>query len=126
MTSWGRVYYTNLLSLLPVTMLGLAFNEQQLIMDFTWTGPSVYALIMSCICGVAMSYSAFWLRSLVSATSFTVVGIVCKIATVVVNLLIWDKHATPTGLVALGVCLFAGSIYQQAPLREQKGASTKN
>jgi solute carrier family 35 protein len=56
----------------------------------------------------------------VSATSFTVVGIVCKLATVVVNLLIWDKHATPAGLAALGVCLFAGSIYQQAPLRSEK------
>lgn len=120
MTSWGRVYYTNLLSLAPVTLLGLGFNEHNTIMDFTWTGPSVWALSLSCICGVAMSYSAFWLRSLVSATSFTVVGIVCKIATVVVNLLIWDKHATPAGLGALAVCLFAGSIYQQAPLRESK------
>mmetsp|Transcript_47761 Transcript_47761/g.91320 ORF Transcript_47761/g.91320 Transcript_47761/m.91320 type:complete len:328 (-) Transcript_47761:646-1629(-) len=118
MTSWGRVYYTNLLSLAPVTILGLAFQEHRLISDFTWTGPSVYALLLSCACGVGMSYSAFWLRSLVSATSFTVVGIVCKIATVVVNLLIWDKHASPAGLAALSVCLFAGSIYQQAPMRE--------
>lgn len=125
MTSWGRVYYTNLLSLAPVTLLGLAFNEHNTIAEFQWTGPSIWALSLSCLCGVAMSYSAFWLRSLVSATSFTVVGIICKIATVVVNLLIWDKHATPAGLAALGVCLFAGSIYQQAPLREAKAAKTQ-
>lgn len=120
MSSWGRVYYTNLLILVPVTMLGLGFVEHHLMMDFTWTGPSVYALTASCACGVGMSYSAFWLRSIVSATSFTVVGIMCKIMTVIVNLLIWDKHASPAGLLALSVCLGAGTFYQQAPLRESK------
>ncbi|KAK3274820.1 hypothetical protein CYMTET_17018 [Cymbomonas tetramitiformis] len=119
MTSWGRVYYTNILSLIPVTLLGLGFNEHTMIAEFTWTGPSIYALVLSCLCGIGMSYSAFWLRSLVSATSFTVVGIMCKIGTVIVNCLIWDKHASPTGLAALAVCLLAGSFYQQSPMREK-------
>ena len=65
MTSWGRVYYTNLLSVIPVTLLGLGFGEHRLIMDFVWTAPSVWSLLASCLCGVGMSYSAFWLRSLV-------------------------------------------------------------
>jgi hypothetical protein len=34
---------------------------------------------------------------LISATAFTVVGNACKIATVCINLLIWDKHANATG-----------------------------
>mmetsp|Transcript_139 Transcript_139/g.208 ORF Transcript_139/g.208 Transcript_139/m.208 type:complete len:325 (-) Transcript_139:246-1220(-) len=124
MTSWGRVYYTNLLSLIPVTILGILFGEYTVITNFVWTQPSAFALLASCACGVGMSYSAFWLRSLVSATSFTVVGILCKIATVIVNLLIWDKHATPAGLVALSICLAAGSVYQQAPLREVSKSSS--
>jgi hypothetical protein len=41
----------------------------------------------------------------------------CKIATVVVNCLMWDKHASMQGLAALFVCLVAGMGYQQAPLR---------
>jgi solute carrier family 35 protein len=65
MTSWGRVYYTNLLSVIPVTLLGLGFGEHKVIMDFVWTAPSVWSLLASCLCGVGMSYSAFWLRSLV-------------------------------------------------------------
>lgn len=65
MTSWGRVFYTNLLSVIPVTLLGLGFGEHKLIMDFVWTAPSVWSLLASCLCGVGMSYSAFWLRSLV-------------------------------------------------------------
>ena len=41
----------------------------------------------------------------------------CKVATVVINCLIWDKHASPEGLLALSICLAAGTMYQQAPMR---------
>ena len=64
-----------------------------------------------------MSYSAFLLRGLISATSFTVVGTMCKIATVIINCLLWDKHASIEGLAALFLCIFAGLFYEQAPLR---------
>jgi solute carrier family 35 protein len=70
MTSWGRVYYTNLLSVIPITLVGLSFGEHNMIADFVWTAPSVWALLLSCLCGVGMSYSAFWLRSLVRRPSF--------------------------------------------------------
>uniref|UniRef100_A0A061R0U2 Drug metabolite transporter superfamily n=1 Tax=Tetraselmis sp. GSL018 TaxID=582737 RepID=A0A061R0U2_9CHLO len=121
MTNWGRVYYTNLLSCLPVAVMVFAFGEQDVILArdgaHSWSFHAVAALLVSCLAGIAMSYSAFLLRALVSATSFTVVGIMCKIATVVINCLIWDKHATPMGLVALSICLAAGSAYKQAPYR---------
>ena len=41
-----------------------------------------------------------------------------KLLTVLINVLIWDKHATPFGIAALCVCLGGGSLYQQAPLRK--------
>jgi hypothetical protein len=31
---------------------------------------------------------------------------------------IWNKHASPTGLLCLSSTLFAAYFYQQAPLRE--------
>jgi len=120
MNNWGRVFYTNLLSCVPVTLLLLGFQEDQ---EFaTWldtkASPNAWvALAVSCLCGIGMSYSGFFCRSSVSATMFTVVGIICKVATIVVNCLIWDKHASPVGLAFLFVCLFAGTFYQQAPLR---------
>ena len=61
-------------------------------------------LVYSCVLaveGVAMSYFAFLCRAAVSATSFTVIGNVCKILTVLINISIWDKHASPLGLGAL-------------------------
>eukprot|EP00951_Prasinocladus_malaysianus_P036401 scaffold383029_cov43-Prasinocladus_malaysianus.AAC.1 len=85
MTSWGRVYYTNLLSCLPVFLLVFAFQETDVISAregvHEWTSGAIAALVVSCIAGIAMSYSAFLLRAMVSATTFTVVGIMCKIAT---------------------------------------------
>lgn len=125
MTSWGRVYYTNLLSCFPVLALAFAFQEIDTIagkdqLNFVWDNTTIGVLLLSCAVGIAMSYSAFLLRALVSATSFTVVGIMCKIATVVINCTIWDKHASFMGLAALGICLVAGSFYQQAPYRENR------
>jgi len=117
LTAWGRTYYTNLLAVLPIFLIGLATREDQVLEDFEWSFNSVVALGASCAAGVLMSYSQFLLRGLISATSFTVVGTMCKIATVIINCLIWDKHASPEGLVALFVCLFSGMAYQQAPMR---------
>ena len=65
-----------------------------------------------------MSYFAFLCRASVSATSFTVIGNVCKILTVVINVSIWDKHASPLGLGALLLCLAAAATYQQYPYRD--------
>jgi len=123
MTNWERVFYTNFLSSFAVAAIAIASREHRIFL-----GADVYvssclatttAVLLSCAAGISMSFSSFQLRSILSATSFTVVGILCKIGTVVVNCLIWDKHATPMGLVALGICLFAGSVYQQAPLRKK-------
>jgi len=120
MSNWGRVYYTNSLAIPPAIFMGLLYKEHVDLGTFDWNSYSVLALVASCLCGVGMSYSQFWLRGLVSATSFTVVGICCKFATIIINCLMWDKHSSPMGLVALFVCLSAGTAYQQAPLRESK------
>jgi GDP-mannose transporter len=73
-----------------------------------------------------MSYSQFLLRGLISATSFTVVGTMCKIGTVIINCMIWDKHASMEGLIALFICIFSGLFYQQSPLRNPIPTHTRN
>ena len=59
----------------------------------------------------------------VSATYFTVIGNVCKVITVLINVMIWDKHASPKGLACLFMCLAAAFLYQQAPLRPDAAAA---
>ena len=49
-----------------------------------------------------------------TATAYTVVGVMNKMLTVTANALIWDKHASSAGIGSLLICLLAGSAYQQA------------
>jgi GDP-mannose transporter len=42
-----------------------------------------------------------------------------KCLTVLVNLLIWDQHAKPEGILCLSLCLLGGAMYDQAPMRKE-------
>lgn len=117
MTNWGRVYYTNTLALVPLFFVLPGLSEQSVLYKIDWDYTVVSMLILSCIVGVCMSHAAYVLRDTVSATLFTIVGIICKVVTVIINLLIWDKHAAPEGIAFLSICVLAGTFYQQSPKR---------
>ncbi|GIL83513.1 hypothetical protein Vretifemale_12011 [Volvox reticuliferus] len=117
MTNWGRVYYANLMAFVPL-LLALPFmNECAILMSLNWNFYSVATLTLSCFLGLAMSHASYLLREAVSATLFTIVGIICKVVTVIINVMIWDKHASPAGIAFLLVCVLAGTFYEQAPKR---------
>jgi hypothetical protein len=65
-------------------------------------------------------YTGWLCRGMVSATTYTLVGVVNKFLTVLLNVVIWDKHSSPLGIVAVCICLTAGMFYQQAPMRQDK------
>lgn len=65
------------------------------------------------------SYTGWLCRSMVSATTYTLVGVVNKFLTVLLNTFMWDKHSSPFGIFAVCVCLLAGTLYQQAPKRNE-------
>ena len=67
--------------------------------------------------GVGISYAGFNCQSLVSGTSYSVIGLMNKMLTVLVNLLIWDNHASNLGIASLSMCIAGGFLYQQPPLR---------
>lgn len=115
-SNWGRVFYTNLWACLVAGAVALA-TEPQTLREIQWSWQSTGALAVSCALGVGMSYFAFLCRAQVSATHFTVIGNVCKVLTVLVNICIWDKHATPMGVGFLMLCLFSAFLYKPSPLR---------
>ena len=92
---WGPVLYNNVLSLGPTMLLGLSmgeFSEENAVArPYEWTSPGIATVALSCAIGIGISHAGFNCRSLVSATSFTIVGVMNKMVTVLVNLLIWDK-----------------------------------
>jgi GDP-mannose transporter len=64
-------------------------------------------------------YTGWLCRGMVSATTYTLVGVVNKFLTVLLNVIVWDKHSSPVGLAAVCLCLLCGSFYQQAPRRDE-------
>lgn len=49
--------------------------------------------------------------------AFTLVGVINKCLTIILNFYMWDQHAPLQGVMCLGLCLLGGSVYRQAPMR---------
>jgi GDP-mannose transporter len=126
LNTWGFVFYNNLISLLLSPFFWLIMGEYKMLMvgaPALENGVvSVMAVGLSCIFGVAISFFGFAARKAISATAFTVTGVVNKLLTVVVNVMIWDKHASSVGLASLLVTIVGGVLYQQSTTNP-KGAN---
>ncbi|XP_074281030.1 GDP-fucose transporter 1-like [Silene latifolia] len=121
LNTWGFVLYNNLLSLMLAPIFWfltgeyaevfgtLAVNE-----DDWFDSTAFYAVALSCVFGLLISFFGFAARKAISATAFTVTGVVNKFLTVVINVMIWDKHASPFGLVCLLLTIAGGVLYQQS------------
>lgn len=116
MSNWGRVFYSNFLAACPLVFTFINDADEIDALRNMSFGAGV-AVFISVALGVGMSYFAWSARSLLSAASFTVVGNTCKVLTIVINVSLWDKHASPFGIACLMFCLVAAYFYQQAPMR---------
>ena len=63
---------------------------------------------------------------MVSATTYTLVGVVNKFITVLLSVLFLDKHASNLGIAALLFCLLSGTLYQQADKRDVTNNNNNN
>eukprot|EP01040_Poterioochromonas_malhamensis_P002985 gene2985-3172_t len=119
---WGSVYYCAVLSL-PLLLLielfeGNLNNKLLAITSIPTTGWLVIGT--SSIFAALIGYTGWLCRSLVSATSYTLIGVVNKFITVIMNVIFFQKHASNTGLLAVCLCLTFGTFYEQAPFRSPK------
>jgi GDP-mannose transporter len=115
MTSWGRSFYNNTLALPAILVVSFATGEMtrvtELFNEDYFTNFTYFMVALSCVMGLMISYTGFLCREAVSATSYSVVGNMNKVLTVIVNCLIWDKHASANGLVGLLLSLVGGALY---------------
>ncbi|CAL1359358.1 unnamed protein product [Linum trigynum] len=121
LNTWGLVLYNNLLSLLISPVFWVLTGEYREVFGALgsnggdWFRIDAFsAVALSCVFGVLISFFGFAARKAISATAFTVTGVVNKFLTVVINVMIWDKHATPFGLLCLLFTLCGGVLYQQS------------
>jgi GDP-mannose transporter len=130
-TKSGPVLYTNLLGFPPMLLFANMGNEYQKFWDDMWIREegrlpdgSVVLLILGCVIGTCIGYSSWWCREKVSATSFTLIGVMNKCLTVLLNMLVWENHAPPMGIASLFLCLVGGSLYRQSPMRPTTRSSS--
>jgi GDP-mannose transporter len=111
------VFICNLTSILPMLALVILEKEHLIIREHRWL--SVYAVVIlttSCFMGTALSYLGWQMRAMMSAASFTVVGVLNKVLTILVNIMVWDDHVMWSSTIGLLVSLVGGSFYQQSRL----------
>merc|ERR1712007_179073 len=112
MSTWTRVYYNNALSI-PMALFSMCISRDDGVFELTLTPVAISAIILSCVVGFSISYAGFNLRKLVSATTFTVIGVCCKILTVLVNDIIWTQHSNAVGHLSLLICIASGFIFER-------------
>jgi len=120
MSTWTRVYYNNVLSLAlcpPFMLVGREWAQLASAAS-ALLEPRVGGTVgLSCLLGVGISFTGFGVRNLVTSTSFTVLGVMNKVLTVLASMLIFATDASFTSVLALLVCIGGGTMYQQAPPR---------
>ncbi|CAM6107343.1 unnamed protein product [Calypogeia fissa] len=126
LSTWGLVLYNNLEALLlfPIELFvmgeGLDIKNSAKDLSVDWTSMTVwFPVILSCLFGLSISFFGFSCRRTISATSFTVLGVVNKLLTVVINLFIWEKHASWVGTIGLLICIGGGVLYQQSTVKRK-------
>ncbi|CAA7400809.1 unnamed protein product [Spirodela intermedia] len=126
LNTWGLVLYNNLEALLlfPVELLLMGeLKKMEQAEPAAWRSSVVVVPVgLSCVFGLAISFFGFSCRRAISATGFTVLGVVNKLLTVAINLLVWDKHSSFVGTVSLLVCMFGGILYQQSAATKPKAS----
>jgi len=135
-TRSGPVQYTNLLGLFPMIIFAMMDGEFEMLEKHridegggTYLGllqslplKVVTLLVVGCLVGTLIGYSSWWCRGNISATSFTLVGVINKCMTIIANVFIWDQHAVPLGIASLFLSILGGVLYQQAPMKKTKDA----
>jgi hypothetical protein len=121
LNTWGYVLYNNLLSLMISPVFWFLTGEHKSVFSAvesrgeSWFKLDAFvAVALSCVFGLLISFFGFAARKAISATAFTVTGVVNKFLTVAINVTIWDKHASAFGLVSLLFTLAGGVLYQQS------------
>lgn len=120
LNTWGFVLYNNFISLLISPAFCILTGEINEAFDaFSRPGSllnfdTIFSVTLSCVFALAISFFGFAARKAISATAFTVTGVVNKFLTVIINVFIWDKHASAMGLFYLVLTLIGGVLYQQS------------
>lgn len=139
LSTWGLVLYQNVIAmfLFPVASIltGEFYDIAGLLGFLTSTDPAgsvntavsratispfaAIPVLVSCILGTGISFAGWGSRSAISATQFTVLGVACKLATVLINSTVWNHHAPIYAQISIIICIIFSVAYQQSAKRDK-------
>lgn len=122
MTQWERVFYTNALALAPITVLFFVSSEWK--QEKVLTRYSIAVTALSCFIGFVISYSGWKCRSLVTATTFSLVSCINKMITIVISMLTWPDEFSFSKTAALVACVGCGVMYRE-PVKSIDGKNER-
>jgi len=129
MSTWTRVYYNNAIALAmwpPFLLVGAEYSRLPDALASLQQSHVLPYVLTSCLVGIGISFTGFGFRNLVTATTFTVVGVMNKVLTIFVSItFLAGANPSPLGLTALLACIGGGTLYRQAPPRKA-GSDSSN
>lgn len=119
-TGLERTLYQNTLTL-PVLVVLLCSPLESIITvkHGEVEARALVAIVLSCIAGAILSYTGMSLRTDLSATSFTVLGILCKMASALLNEVFVSPEPNRLSLLCLIGVVVISSFFRQADLRDE-------
>ena len=115
---WTATYYNNIGAILPMTVVFVTSKEYRVLQRATPTPYTVGVYLASCILGVGISASGWKARGELSATAYTVLGIVNKFLSVALITQVWPSENSHDGLVFICVCLLSSASYRDMPQKK--------
>ena len=112
-----RTLYQNVLALPMLLLSGIFEPSGTFSSILSADAKGLTAVILSCIAGTALSYTGMSLRSDLSATSFTVLGITCKMASAILSEIFVAAEKNKITLLCLVGVIISSAFYRQAPKR---------
>ena len=106
-----RVMYTNV-SGIPLLLPFCREEVRILINRLLLSTINLLLVLLTCLVGVSIGYTSWQLRAKVAPTTFSLIGLLNKMATVFLAFVMWSDEGTPTSLCALLGCLLFGALYQ--------------
>ncbi len=112
------VFICNVTSVIPILVLVVLEKEHLIIREHRWLSSRAVGVFgTSCVMGTVLSYLGWQMRMIMSATSFTVVGVLNKVLTVILNIMVWPDHVLWSSTIGLIFSLVGGSFYRQSTVR---------
>lgn len=97
MTNWERSFYQNAMAVPLMIALALLSGDTKVAAASVADLRAWPLVASSCLAGVGLSYFSFALCEAVSATTFTVIGNVCKVLSILMNVLVANQHSSKYG-----------------------------